>query len=414
MTVLIYYLLYENKWYFILSELGIILSLWLSYKIYQSFIRPIELMRTGVNAIKDEDYNVRFLKTKSSEINGLIEVFNSMLDRLSKEKVRTQEQAYFLESIISHSPIGMIIMGYEGEITSINEAAAEYLNIKNIDDELFLNDLSHPLAQYLNSLETGISKIFSHDGIQKFRCQISQVIHKGFKRKFVVIEELSEELLKSEKDAYGKVIRMMAHEVNNSMGAINSILHSIVTFAFEDDDSKKEYVDSLNLAIQRNEDLSQFMKNFADVIRLPQPVQKPVDLTELVKYAVQMMTPIANENDIEMEVSYPAEECILNLDANLMQQVFVNILKNAMESIGDHGIVKCKVQAVRPQVIISDNGKGISDEIKEQLFSPFFSTKPNGQGIGLIVIRDILMGHDAQFSLETDRNTSWTHFSISF
>ena len=414
LTILIYYLLKENKWYFILSEILIIASLWISYKIYQAFIKPIDLMKTGVNAIKDEDYNVRFLQTKSSDINDLILVFNAMLERLTTERVRTQEQAYFLENLIDASPIGMVILGYDGEITSINPAARLQFQLDRIELRPSPDIREHPLLKEILALDVNTSKIISPEGIKKFRCQATNVIHKGFRRKFVLIEELSKELLQNEKEAYGKVIRMMAHEVNNSMGAVNSILQTVIEFGFQSQEEVNEYVDFLQLAKTRNDELAKFMKNFADVIRLPDARLKPTDIIELLEDSIQIMRSVAKEAQVTIDLDSDEDQLHFDIDGNLMHQVFVNIIKNGIESIGDQGRIICKVSRTAPHIVISDNGKGISDEEQGKLFSPFYSSKPNGQGIGLIVIRDILISHGAQFSLSTNKETGWTEFKITF
>lgn len=414
LVTLVYFVLQNQKWYFILSETLIILSLILSYKIYTSFIKPIELMKTGVTAIKEEDFNVKFLSTQSTEMNELIEVFNTMLDKLGEEKIRTQEQAYFLENLIAASPIGMIILGFDGEITDINAQARVYLKIRQNEQPDHLDQIEHPLIADLLRLEIGESQIISNDGVQKFRCHISEVIHLGFNRKFVMIEELSKELLASEKEAYGKVIRMMAHEVNNSMGAVNSILQSVIDFGYEGQGDENEYVESLNIAKSRNEELARFMKNFASVIRLPDPSFKECNLVEIVDRASKLMTPLATNSNIEITMVNHLDQLPLHLDESLIQQVLVNIIKNGIESIGQNGQIRITINALAPHLVIADNGPGISESAKEKLFSPFFSTKPTGQGIGLIMIRDILISHNANFTLETNDHSGWTEFSIGF
>lgn len=415
LTALVYVLLREQKWYFILSELAIGLSLFISHLIYNSLIRPIDLMKTGVNAIKDEDFNVKFLDTRSTEMNELIYVFNTMLDKLGQERVRTQEQAYFLERLINASPVGMIILDYDGRLSTINAVAKGFLKVKQYDLPQTMIDIKHPLSGLVQALEVGESKVLTYDGVHKYKCQVSSVIHRGFDRKFIMIEELSKELLESERAAYGKVIRMMAHEVNNSMGAVNSILQSVIDFGFDkENEEDEEYISSLTIAKERNEDLALFMKNFAEVIRLPPPQLKPVDLAELVYRTSQSMRPIAQEHAIQIQYHGPSEGILLNLDAAQINQVIVNIIKNAIESIGHQGTINVTVDEGWPQLIIGDDGPGIPEDVQPNLFSPFFSTKPTGQGIGLVIIRDILVNHDATFSLLTDRERGVTEFKMSF
>ncbi|MFT6807821.1 MAG: two-component system nitrogen regulation sensor histidine kinase NtrY [Saprospiraceae bacterium] len=412
LTFLIYNYLKEQKWMFLLSEIGIIASLIISYKVYQSLIQPLELMRSGVNAIKDGDYNVKFLKTNSSEMNELITVYNAMLDQLRNEGLRTQEQAYFLENLISASPVGIIILDYNDKIAEINSKAKSILKIRSKVIGIAMEEVSNPLSIVIRSLNVGENKIISPDGIRKFKCQVNQIIHKGFQRKYILIEELSRELLENEKAAYGKVIRMMAHEVNNSMGAVNSILQSVVDFAFEDGDG--EYVEALNLARDRNEDLALFMKRFADVIRLPLPVKVPTNLFSLMEGVIEIMRPMAQNHNVEILFKYKRDQIMIPCDPTQIQQVLVNIIKNAVESIEEAGIIQVHLYTASPHIVISDNGTGITPEVKERLFSPFFSTKPTGQGIGLIITRDILLNHNAVFSLASNENTGLTTFEIGF
>ncbi|MEL6123024.1 MAG: ATP-binding protein [Bacteroidota bacterium] len=410
---LLYWILKDKyKWYFLGSELFLIASGVIGYQVFKSLTKPINLMYTGITAVKEGDVNVRFAQTKSEEMNTLIEVFNIMLDRLSEERLRTQEQAYFLENIVRAAPIGMVLLDYDDHIAMMNPRARSYFQVGNDDKVLVgLRQLSSPLAQSIAQLETGVSKVINLDGVQRFRCHVNSVIHKGFDRRFVMIEELSQELLENEKKAYGKVIRMMAHEVNNSMGAINSILQSVIDFGFEDEN---EFTESLALARDRNEELAKFMKNFAEVIRLPPPMKREVEIVQFVTNTAQLMRGPAEARGIQIVLKNEISSHHLTMDPSQIRQVLVNVIKNAIESIDQGGNIVITVSDVGPQIVVADNGPGISLEAEEKLFSPFYSTKPTGQGIGLILTRDILLNHDAKFSLRTNRETGWTLFSIDF
>ncbi|MDG2449379.1 MAG: ATP-binding protein [Saprospiraceae bacterium] len=409
---LMFYIFQDDRAYFILSELGLLISLMVSFRFYRRFNQPLTLMKYGVDAIKDEDYNVRFLRTGSESINELIDVFNTFLEKLKIERVKTQEQAYLLESIIEASPISMIMLDYDDLITSTNNAAKKIFNKKNVESEMSFFEINHPLIAPLKNMTIGQKKIISTGSTTKYNCQINSIIHLGFKRKFIMIEELTKELLENEKAAYGKVIRMMAHEVNNSMGAINSILQSVIDFAF--DEEEDEYKESLIIAKERNDELALFMKNFADVIRLPPPLKERVDLRTLGQRSQMIMTQLAESEKIEISLSLPDVPVYIFCDVSQIQQVLINAIKNSIESIGNKGKITILLNQKAPQITITDNGRGISNEAKMKLFSPFFSTKPTGQGIGLIISRDILLAHKAEFELYTDGLSELTHFEISF
>lgn len=412
LTLLIFTLLENNKGLFILSEVFIIISLFLSYQLYKAFIRPIELMQTGANALKDEDFSVKFIETGSKEIDSLIRLFNTMIDRLREERTQMEEQNYFLENLIKASPSGIIILDYDHKITQMNARAMEYTRIQKNWRNQPLTALNNSLLNEVDNIQSGESRILSWQGVDKYRCQVSHFIHKGFGRKFVLIEEMSNELLEAEKKAYGKVIRMMAHEVNNSIGAVNSILQTVQEFGFPNPDENQDLKDSLTVAIDRNEMLNRFMRNFADVIRLPLPKKERIDVNDILSKTIQLMKIHPKATNISWDVNLSSSQFIINADAGQLEQVFLNIIKNSLEAIPEQGTIKIEANKKEGWIKIQDNGQGITADIQKQLFSPFFSTKPDGQGIGLIVIREILLNHGMTFSLSSDEGSGWTIFEI--
>jgi len=206
---------------------------------------------------------------------------------------------------------------------------------------------------------------------------------------------------------------MMAHEVNNSMGAVNSILDTVVEYGF-DDDRDPELKESLQIAMERNSGLAKFMDNYASILRLPQPNKQGVDLCRLLKKCGQLYTPIASAKDISISFEFAEEAVSVLADAVMLEQAVSNIIKNAIESIDEDGDIIISCQARPLGFTISDNGAGIPAEKEHLLFTPFFSTKPTGQGVGLMLIREILQSHETDFSLKTDRATGWTSFSVKF
>jgi two-component system nitrogen regulation sensor histidine kinase NtrY len=274
-----------------------------------------------------------------------------------------------------------------------------------------LSDFNHSLLNQIALMEVNASAILSSDGIGKYKCQVSDFVHKGFNRKFILIQELSKEILEAEKRAYGKIIRMMAHEVNNSIGAINSILHTMADFYKEEEES--EWSEPLDIAITRNDRMNQFMHNFAKVVRLPEPSLERTEVNQLVSNIGKLMEEQAKAQDIQLVFKINKEPIYAQLDAHLLDQVLVNIIKNSIESIQHSGSIELITSPAPTTIIIRDNGAGITEEAANHIFTPFFSTKKDGQGVGLTLIREILLNHNAQFSLKT-LDDNWTEFRIVF
>jgi signal transduction histidine kinase len=241
-------------------------------------------------------------------------------------------------------------------------------------------------------------------GIETYRVLRGKFIDKGFVRQFLFIEELTTEIIETEKKAYGKVIRMMAHEVNNSIGAVNSIL----TIA-EPDVVDPDVRQAVRVAIERNERLNGFMRRFADVVRLPSPHLVLSDVGVLCHNVVQLMQPQASVREVLLSATLPDMAINLPIDIGQMEQVVINITKNALEACQPGQAVY--LQLTDRGLLVRNNGQPISDAVATNLFNPFFSTKSTGQGIGLTLTREILLNHGFSFSLQTQAD-GWTVFTI--
>lgn len=404
-----FYVFRDNKFIFLASELLILLSLIICWSLYNELIRPIQLLLRGIDAIRDRDFNVKFVKTGKVETDQLIEVYNSMIDQLRHERTLQQEQHFFLQKLVQTSPTGIILLDYDGNIASINPRALELTGLRgrNLTGKA-ISELAHPIFDVAISLDTGGSRTLTLPGPETLKIRKAQFIDRGFPCIFIMIEELTVEILEAEKRSYGKVIRMMAHEVNNSIGAVNSILDTTLHLQEEQSDISN----ALQIAIERNEHLSVFMRNFADVIRLPEPRKENIDLHPLLQKVVQLMEYKANSAGVHIRTEFSPGSMPVRADAGQLEQVLINIVKNAIEAIPDEGVVVIRTDTARHQLEIADNGTGIPEPVKTKLFSPFFSSKNGGQGIGLTLAREILTAHGCHFSLET--NSGWTVFRIQF
>jgi signal transduction histidine kinase len=229
-----------------------------------------------------------------------------------------------------------------------------------------------------------------------------------------MIEELTAEILAAEKKAYGKVIRMMAHEVNNTTGPVNSILNSALKKEeLWTDEKNKTLQQALQVAFDRNQNLNLFMRNFADVVRLPEPRKQKIDLHDLLRNVATLMELRAGEKSIEFKHDLSPEPIFITADEQQLEQALINIVKNAIEAIDGKGTISFTTTESPKRLIITDTGQGIAKESAEHLFSPFFSTKKDGQGVGLTLIKEILLNHQYDFSLKTVEPGK-TVFTINF
>lgn len=400
-----------NTTIFILSELLILVSAFITIGLYRAFVKPLNILAIGLESLKEKDFSMEFVKMGHYELDKIIDVYNRMIGQLREERIGANEQHHFLDKLIQASPSGIIILDYDNKIQAVNPSVPKYLGLKK--DQLVdktWKEIQHPLARKLQALPTNASTVIHGDGSQIYKCHKAHFIHKGFHQHFIIMEELTAEILKTEKKAYEKVVRMMSHEINNTVGAVNSILDSVKRAKFSDDE---DYQQILQVCTDRNKRMARFMSNFADVVRLPEVKKEQHDLHKLLENTASLFKETCRQQRIIVEFKLGGVSFPLLFDLQQMEQVLINILKNAIESIEQDGKIIFITLHNPPQLTIRDTGKGIDPALQSKLFSPFFSSKREGQGIGLTLTKEILYNHDFKFSLET-RPEGFTDFTIIF
>ncbi len=411
------YLLRDERLWLLAIEAFFFLSLFASLHLLKKIYEPIELVRNGAEFIRESDFNVQLRPTGKKELDAIIEVYNQMMNALREERLSLTEKNFLLEKIMTVSPSAIVILDFEGRISLLNPSAERLFGsqAKNIVGKK-MEEMGLPIADELSRIATGESRVFNASANRRFKGAKSSFIDRGFSRSFFIIEELTEELRRSEKEAYEKVIRLLSHEVNNSGGAVRSLLQSCLNYASQlNERDRVDYEHALAVAISRTESLTRFMQSYAQLIKLPKPQKQLTDVEQLLRNATTLFQAEAEQRRIKIEWNREAEIEPIPLDKAQIEQVFINIIKNAIEAIGENGkiIIHFKRDGLKPVVVIEDTGGGISEEAKRNLFMPFFSTKENGQGLGLTLVQEILTNHGLEFSLATSERRT-TEFKITF
>lgn len=391
------------------SLITIGLLIYLSY-FYQKVVKPMQTIGNGIELIKEQDFSSRLKNVGQVEADHIVDVFNRMMQQLKDERLRLREQNYFLDLLIAASPMGVIILDFDEQISSMNPVAKEILKASQTSNSW--DAIPHPLAKHLPKLQTNESQIYRLNTSEIYRCTKQTFVDRGFPHPFILIETLTTEVRKAEKIAYEKVIRMIAHEVNNTVAGVTSTLDTVVDSLSCEDDTQ-EICEVTNICIERCMTMSQFITRFADVVKIPEPQTAHTHLHDYLDRFDKMILSYTQQKGIEVSTNLATSPIHADIDIPLFEGALINIIKNAVESIPTKGHIVISTIANPPQLIIANDGEAIPDEIQSQLFSPFFSTKPTGQGIGLLYTREVLEKHGFKFSLRTDSD-SWTRFVIAF
>ncbi len=387
-------------------EALLLVSIAAGYWLVRALFVPLELIGTGAELIAERDFTSRFREVGQPEMDALIRVYNRMSGRLREERLRAEEQHYFLERILEASPAGILTLDYEGRVSSLNPSAAALLGVaaeEALGRLLAELPVAGALPAELAALPLGEPRLFAH-GRRRLKVARAELFDQGFPRSFLAIEEVTEELRASEKAAYGKLIRMTSHEVNNSVGPVTSLLDSFRGYgeqlATED---RQDFEAALAVAIARLQRLSAFVGGFAEMVRLPPPERRPCDLRRLVDEILVLLRPQLEARRIAVSWEAATEVQEIALDRNQIEQVLVNVFKNAIEAIGEDGTISLRLEVFhgRTRLAVADSGPGIPEAARPLLFMPFFSTKRDGRGLGLTLIREILTQHGFDYGLES-------------
>lgn len=398
---------------FYTTEGFVVLLLTYLWFFYHKTIRPYDTLISGMELVRDLDLTTRLAPSGQHETDIIVRTFNDLLNRLRNEHLTLEEQYSFLSLLIEASPMGVIQCDIDGNITSMNPAARDMF--------------SPTIEEAMRALPLGESTTVRLIGApQLFRINHHSFPDRGYRHPFFLIESLTDEVRLAEKAAYERVIRMIAHEVNNSVAGI------IESLADSEADRLKA--------------LSTFVTRFAEVVKIPQPQLQLCDLSEEVEACRPFLENLCLTAHVHLDLNLTEDAIPVHLDPILFQQVLINIVKNSVESIRGltstfpdsspvlpvrEGVITIQVKASNQthsapylkgrvgeesgaSLVITDNGRGIPPAVASHLFTPFFSTKPQGQGLGLLLIRDILTAHRCTFSLLTDPIDHLTRFTILF
>ena len=386
---------------------------------YNKIVKPMNTIGSGMELLREQDFSSRLSRVGQYEADRIVNIFNRMMEQLKNERLRLREQNHFLDLLIQASPMGVIITTLDGDVSQLNPMAVKMLGVR--PEEAMnkqLGQIDSPLAAELAAIPKEMTSVVRLNDSNIYKCTHSSFVDRGFKHPFFLIERMTEEVMRAEKRAYEKVIRMIAHEVNNTTAGITSTLDTVEQ-ALSEESGMEDICDVMRVCTDRCFSMSRFITRFADVVKIPEPTLSPVRLNELVSMCKRFMEGMCNDRNISLRLECNPEVGMVRLDVSLFEQVLVNIIKNAVESIESNSDNMQKpgeiiVRTATPvSVEVIDNGPGISKEVEAKLFSPFFSTKPHGQGIGLVFIREVLSRHGCTFSLHT-YSDGLTRFRISF
>lgn len=391
-----------------------------------------------LDSIKYDDFTHTYTTKKTgTSMDDLYLQFNQVIKKFREIRAEKEAQHQYLRTIVQHVGIGIITFDKTGEIQIINSTAKSLLGVDLIKNVKQLKHVSEELVNSLLELKTGgrdLLKIEKKGEEIQLAIYAIELMRRDEEFKLISIQNIKSELEEKEMDAWQNLIRVLTHEIMNSVTPISSLAATIESELesqinredFKVENISKEDLADFHMALhtihKRSEGLIKFVSDFRNLTRIPIPQLEDVLICDLIRPMLSLLRFDIEQNDIKINLEVEPEQLMIRVDKEQVEQVLINLLKNAIQAMGENEemnkpkeITICAAVASDDRVVIkiADNGTGIDEEALKKVFIPFFTTKKSGSGIGLSLSKQIMRKHNGNISVHSVVNEG-TEFMLSF
>lgn len=411
--------------YFILNGAGVfVISLFIILILAQIVFllsyaeSSFKKVRQFLNNIKQDNYtNVYPVKFDGTEIDDLHIEFNAILAKLQEDQAEKEANYQYFRSVFQHLSIGLITFDEDGKVQIINTAAKRMLNIQHLVQIGEVERINKELHHAIHSLRTGGSeliKIAHPDGIMQLSVYVIELVLRDTKFKLVSLQNIQSELEEKEMEAWQNLVRVLTHEIMNSIAPISSLAATVKG----DIESKIEINETINphdledylMAIstieKRSQGMINFVSDFRSLAHIPVPRFQTIRLKVLFDQLETLMQHQFETNQILFKKHIEPEDLILFGDQSLIEQVLINLIQNAIQAVDDTVSRIISLEAFIDEtgkiiIEVTDSGRGIEEEAMSKIFIPFFTTKKKGSGIGLSLSKQIMRRHKGNIQVRS-------------
>ncbi len=432
---LFFYLFFQTRLYAALLITGILIL----YQIY-SLIHYVEKTNRDLarffESIKYEDFSQRFKNNKlGPSFASLQQALSNVADAFRKARAQKEEHYRYLQTVVQHVGIGLIAFQPDGKVELINTAAKRLLKVAHLKNVKSLESKSKTLTKtllQLKSREKALVKVEDNNELLHLALYATEFKLGGRSFSLVSLQNIHSELEEKEIEAWQKLIRVLTHEIMNSVTPIASLASTIneliqestksLDFEKEEAAAAAENLNDISQALQTIQKRSQGLLHFVDAYRnltlIHQPNFNIFSAKELFTRIEKLMRTNIAKKAVEFKMDVDPESLELTADPELIEQVLINLMLNALQAVEGQKKPKIELNAFLDSngkiiIRIIDNGPGIPKENLEKIFIPFFSTKEGGSGIGLSLSRQIMRLHKGSISVHSEPHER-TVFNLIF
>lgn len=384
-----------------------------------------------INSLVNEDPSMQFSRVRRDPyFNAIHAGFNALISDFRLVRLDREAEQRFFEETVNHVQFGLVAFNEKGEVKMVNQAFLELFGLSGIRNLDALKKASTELPDFFKQFSPGkekLKKITLPDGQHHLIFLASGFVLKGEKITLLSVRDISREMDRNELEAWQKLLRVMRHEILNSISPIQLIAGNLSKRLQPEGEmvpleqlTAEEALDiktGLDTIHRRASGLSVFLDAYANMYRTPEFTPLPTEIAPLLIRVAQLFKEDAEKQETSITIDYPNSELELSMDAKMIEQVLINLVKNAMEALKDQTsrVIALSARRDRDELILSvkDTGSGIPQDQMESIFVPFFSTRESGTGIGLSFSQHIMRMHGGQIRVSSIPGTG-SEFQLIF
>ncbi|SFE44606.1 sensor histidine kinase [Thermophagus xiamenensis] len=397
--------------------------------------RTNRVLNNFLESIRYSDFTRTFqVESLDSSFDKLKKSFNEVIQDFQAVRAEKEENYFYLQTVIQHIGIALIAFQKDGQVELINNATKKLFQVRTLHNIQGLREFSPEIVQKLLTIKHGeniLVRVRQKDDLLQLAIYATEFRIHNRAIMLVSIKNIQQELDEKEMESWQKLIRVLTHEIMNSITPISSLsstiqelMHNIINsfealnIGKEETESLKEVEQAIQTIHKRTDGLLHFVNTYRNLTRIPTPNFTIFKVSRLLNNIRELHEKEIHEKGITCRVIVEPESLELSADEHLIEQVLINLLKNAIHALEGRenpqiDIMAFLNQSGRITIQVIDNGKGILPDVLDKIFIPFFTTKPQGSGIGLSLSRQIMRLHGGSINAYSKPGVE-TRFSLTF
>ena len=409
------WLLFDQKIY-VLAAFTLIIFIFQVVELINFLNRTNRKIAWFFDAVRNEDSTLNFPEnTGNKALNELNTRLNKVNELIKKIKFDLQEQEQYFKTILENVSIGILTHNEKGNIFLSNAAAKKLLGREHLTHINQVNQIDRKLFTAIKKLQPGDRRLISFkskNGIIQLSLKATKFITSHENLQLITIQDIKNEMETKELESWIKLIRVLTHEIMNTVAPITSLSQTIMGYYknLNGGQPSEKIINNtlkgLEVINERGAGLIGFVETYRKLTRLPHPEKKQIVVKQLFDNTITLINLEHIDENIQMKWEVHPDNLEIAADKKQVSQVLINLLKNALEALKDRPdgmiLLKGEINADgRAQISVTDNGPGIPDELMDKIFVPFFTTKESGSGIGLSLSRQIMLLHGGSLKVDS-------------